>query len=106
VTLTATVSPTSATGSVQFSMEPRPLGTVNVAGGTASLTVSALTAGTHSISASYGGDTTYAPSASAALAQSVSKANSAVALASAPNPRPSRGAVTPDRHRLPHLGDR
>jgi hypothetical protein len=94
VTLTATVSPTSATGSVQFLDGAASLGTVNVAGGTASLTVSALTAGTHSISASYGGDTTYAPSASAALAQSVSKANSAVALASAPNPSTFGGAVT------------
>ncbi|MFN9198560.1 MAG: beta strand repeat-containing protein, partial [Planctomycetaceae bacterium] len=72
--LSATVTP-GATGTVTFfdsSTTPATsLGQVAVSNGTATLTVSTLAAGTHSLTASYGGDSTHAPSASAAIAVQV-----------------------------------
>jgi hypothetical protein len=69
VTFSATVAPTtgsgSPTGTVTFLDGAVTLGTGSLASGTASFTGS-LAAGTHSITASYGGDTTYAGSVSAA----------------------------------------
>lgn len=55
VTLTATVSPTAATGSVQFFDGATSLGTSPVAGGTASISTSALAAGSHSLTATFTG---------------------------------------------------
>jgi hypothetical protein len=94
VTLTATVSPTSATGSVQFLDGAASLGTVNVAGGTASLTISALTAGTHSISAAYGGDGNYLAANSAPRSQTVNKAGSVATISSSVNPGTAGQPVT------------
>jgi hypothetical protein len=75
VTFTATVSPTAATGTVVFTID-------NVAGapialnasGVASFATAALTAGSHSVVATYGGNATYATSASTTLTQVVNKA--------------------------------
>jgi hypothetical protein len=56
VTLTATVSPASATGSVQFEDGGSPLGSpITVSGGTATLNTLALAAGTHSLTAVFTG---------------------------------------------------
>jgi hypothetical protein len=67
VTFSATVAPTtgsgSPTGTVTFLDGSTTLGTGTLASGTASFTGS-LAAGSHSITASYGGDTTYAASVS------------------------------------------
>jgi large repetitive protein len=71
VTFIATVSPATATGPVQFLDGTTVLGTATLASGSASFTTSALTQGTHSITAVYGGDTADAGSTSAALSQSV-----------------------------------
>ncbi|RXH55936.1 EF hand domain/PKD domain protein [Granulicella sibirica] len=61
VTLTATVGRTIAstaafTGSVAFTEGTTPLGTAQLSSGSASVTLSSLSAGTHLITASYSGD--------------------------------------------------
>jgi hypothetical protein len=71
VTFTATVAGTSPTGTVTFKDGATVLGTVALSGGVATLTVSSLTIGSHSITAEYGGDANNGPSASAALIQTV-----------------------------------
>lgn len=66
VTLTATVSPSAATGSVQFFDGANSLGSATVSGGTASLPTSALTSGSHTLTASFTpGGQDFGPSTSA-----------------------------------------
>jgi len=48
-----------------------PLGTGTLAGGVATLTTSSLAVGTHTVTASYGGDTNFLPASSAPLTQLV-----------------------------------
>src|SRR5215211_3567417 len=58
VTFTATVNPDPGTGTVQFFDGAASLGTVNIgAGGIATLTTSALAAGSHNITAVYSSTT-------------------------------------------------
>ena len=71
VTFTASVSPSAASGSVQFFDGPTALGTAPLSAGKASLTTSSLSAGSHSITARYNGDGNYTGSASAVLTQTV-----------------------------------
>lgn len=72
VTFTASLTPAAATGSVQFKDGANNLGSpVNVAGGTATLNTSALTAGSHSITAVFTGTGNYANSTSQALSYQV-----------------------------------
>ena len=63
-TLTASVLPTDATGTVTFTdQDGKSLGTATVSNGTAScVTATNLSAETHSVTAAYSGDSTYAPS--------------------------------------------
>ncbi len=75
VTLTATVSPAGATGSVAFTEGGVTLGSATLSNGVATLAVSGEAAGSHSIVASYTGSTGYAASASAALALVVNAAS-------------------------------
>jgi RHS repeat-associated protein len=67
VTLTATVTPTGATGTITFKDGTTTVascpGTLN-AGGVATCTTSFSTAGAHNLKANYGGDATYAASSS------------------------------------------
>jgi hypothetical protein len=78
---TATVSPSTATGTVQFLDNGNPLGSaVTLSGGVATYSTGALTVGTHSITASYGGDTNFVGSTSSALSQEVSIATSTTSL--------------------------
>ena len=51
LTLTATVTPTAAAGTVQFMDGATNIGSANVSGGTAQITTSTLAAGTHSLTA-------------------------------------------------------
>jgi hypothetical protein len=62
VKFTATMSPSSATGTVQFQIDGKNFGSAaGVSGGKAtSGSTTSLTAGNHNISAVYSGDTTYA----------------------------------------------
>jgi hypothetical protein len=71
VTLAATVSPSSATGTVTFMDGATPVGTVDLTGGTATLTLSSLAVGTHALSAVYNGDANFTGSTSATLNQTV-----------------------------------
>jgi regulator of replication initiation timing len=64
VTFTATVSAATGTpsGWVQFKVDSVALGDlVTLSGGTASISTSSLTNGTHAITAEYGGDASFAP---------------------------------------------
>ena len=73
LTFSATVSGAAATpsGTVTFLDGVSSLGTFPLSSGFASVVTSALTAGSHSISVSYGGDGNYAGSTSLNLAQNV-----------------------------------
>src|SRR5205814_323217 len=82
VTLTATVTPNTATGTVQFFDGASPLGTtVTISGGSATFTTSSLAVGSHSITASYGGDLNFNSSTSAVLTQGVGVAASSTTVA-------------------------
>jgi Bacterial Ig-like domain (group 3) len=88
VTFTAIVTATSGspTGLVTFKDGASTIGTGTVSGGLASLMVSSLTIGTHSITALYGGDTNFNGSSSSVLSQVVNRASTTTALTSSPNP--------------------
>jgi VCBS repeat-containing protein len=88
ITLTATVtgSPTKPTGTVTFKDGSTVLGTATLnSSGVATLSVS-LMAGSHPLTAVYGGDTTFAGSTSTALTQTVNQAKTQVAITSSANP--------------------
>ena len=80
--LTATVTPSAATGSVTFYDSGVSLGTATLSGGTASLSpVTFTSVGSHPITASYGGGGLYASSTTASSAAAVVGATTtAVAL--------------------------
>jgi hypothetical protein len=84
LTLTATITPSNATGTVTFtdSLAPTNLGTATVSGGVASVTLSALAAGTHSLTAVYGGDGGDQTSTSSSLTQVVNAAAGVVLTSS------------------------
>ncbi len=86
VTLTATVSPASATGSVTFQDGSTALGTIALSGGIATFTTSTLASGSHSLSASYGGDLRNAASNSTPFTESVSAAATTTSLTVTPAP--------------------
>jgi hypothetical protein len=82
VAITATVSnggTTIPTGAVKFSDGATPIGNVPLdPNGQAKLTITNLLAGSHSITTSYEGDSTSAPSISTALLQVVNKADQTI----------------------------
>ncbi|WP_172965263.1 Ig-like domain-containing protein [Candidatus Thiodictyon syntrophicum] len=81
VTLTATLSPTTATGSVTFKDGTTTLGTGTLAGGSATYVTSALTVGSHDITSVYAGDTDYSGSTSAAYTLTIGKADQTISFA-------------------------
>jgi Bacterial Ig-like domain (group 3)/FG-GAP-like repeat len=90
VTFTATINwsgPGIPTGTVTFMDGSSTLGsgTVNTSG-QATFSTSALAVGTHSITASYGGDSNFTGSSSSILSQVISKIPTATALQSSANP--------------------
>src|ERR1039458_10162331 len=94
VTFTATVTPPAATGRVTFLDGSTTLGTGAISNGKTTYSVSALAVGAHSVTAVYGGDSNYNPSTSLAVTQTVSKANSSMALSSSANPSVYGASVT------------
>jgi probable HAF family extracellular repeat protein len=90
VTLTATVN--SAIGpppdgdQVTFKWSNTVLGAVPITNGVATLTYSTLPVGTHSIEATYGGDSVYAAASSNAVKQVVTLASTTTTLFAVPNP--------------------
>ncbi len=71
VTFTATISPSTATGTVTFSIDGTAQPAVTIAGGTASISSSSLSVGSHTITAAYSGDTNDAASTSNTVTQVV-----------------------------------
>ena len=94
VTLTATVSPATATGTITFYNGTSTLGTGTLTAGTATLTLSTLPLGSSSLTASYGGDANDTLSTSATLMQVV-RDPTATILTASPNPSAVGQAVTP-----------
>ncbi|MEO3715600.1 Ig-like domain repeat protein [Roseateles flavus] len=87
LTLTATVSPSTATGTVTFKDGSTNLGTGTLSGGVATLSTSFSSAGTHSVTASYAGDVGNGPSISTSIGQVVNaKVATTTTLASELNP--------------------
>ena len=67
VTLTASVSPAGATGTITFADGANVLGSTSLSAGAASLAVTSLAAGNHTLKAFYSGDANYDPNVSAAV---------------------------------------
>ena len=88
VTLTATVSTNTATGSVTFKDGATTLGTGTLSSGVATFTTGGLSGGSHSLTTEYAGDTSYSGSTSSPLSQTVDKATPTV------NTWPTASAIT------------
>ncbi|MBB5055739.1 sugar lactone lactonase YvrE [Granulicella aggregans] len=90
VTFTAQVTGNSSsipTGNIVFKDGTSTIGTIGVNGsGIATLTTSTLSTGTHTITATYQGDTDYSSSTSAPLTQTVQKVATTSAVISSANP--------------------
>jgi len=97
VVFTATVTSAGGvpTGTVVFKDGSATLGSVALDGsGHASFATSALVAGTHSITAAYGGDSNFILSTSATLPQAVAQAVTGTNLSSSQNPSSSGQSVS------------
>jgi hypothetical protein len=98
VTFTATVQPTSGsgtpTGTVTFFDGSNTLGSATLSGGRATYSTAALSVGSHSITARYGGDPNYLASTSGVLTQTVNKAATGVIVTSSDNPATKGSPVT------------
>lgn len=95
VVLTATVSGANPTGKVTFKDGTTTLGTGTLSAGKAIYNATFATAGSHSLTASYGGDTVNNTSASSAVALMVnSKVITSTTLSASPNPVMSGQSVT------------
>lgn len=81
ITLTASVSPSAASGKVTFYDGTTALGTGTLSSGKAALSASFSTAGTHVLTAVYAGDSAYAASTSASVSVVVSAGSSAACSA-------------------------
>jgi hypothetical protein len=89
----ATLNTTLATGNVIFTVDGTAQAGIALVSGVATLNYSSLSVGTHSISASYAGDSSYTGSSSASnLSQVINKASTTVSLSSSKNPA-ARGTV-------------
>jgi hypothetical protein len=94
VTFTATVSPSGATGTVTFYDGATSIGSGTLSGGKVTLSTSTLARGSHSITATYGGDASFSASTSAVLTQTVNGASTSTALISSQNPSNVGQSVT------------
>ncbi len=92
-TFTAKVSPATKgapapTGTVTFTEGSTNLGVATLSKGVATFSSSSLAAGSHTLVATYGGDSYFGPSQSAGLGQNVKRAATQLTLTSAKNPAP------------------
>ena len=83
-TLTATVSSSTATGTVTFFDGTTNIGTGSLSVGTATLNIFNFTAGSHSLTATYGGDTNFLSSTSAPLIQVVNPVAATISFSATP----------------------
>lgn len=88
VTFTATVAGTGGTptGSVSFLDGTTSIDTATLSGGVATFSTASLIVASHSITAQYAGDNTFAPSTSNGILQVITGKSSSTALVSSPNP--------------------
>jgi phage tail-like protein len=93
VTFSVHVLPATATGNVQFLDGATSLGSAALSGGVATLAISTLAAGMHSISAAYGGDNSN-PAATAMLVQTITQVALGVTVSSSQNPSTVGQAIT------------
>ena len=84
--LTATVTPSSATGTITFKDGSTTIGTVTLGHGSGSLITSSLSVGSHSLTVVYGGDSNDTGSTSNTVTQTVNQATSSTVLTSSVNP--------------------
>ena len=97
VTLTATIQTAfggGATGSVTFLDGTTSLGTATVSSNSAQFLLASLSAGSHSITAKYNGDTNFSASTSAVIAQTVNQATTTTTVTSNTNPSAFGQTVT------------
>jgi hypothetical protein len=93
VTFTATTS-ANATGTILFYDGGSVLGPGTISGGGATYTLNSLGGGTHSITASYAGDSNYLSAVSAAVSQVVTRAPVTITATSSLNPSNFGQSVT------------
>lgn len=86
VTFTATVTGSNPTGTVQFLDGATLLGSVTLSAGSATFSTSALSQGSHSITAVYSGDSNNNGSTSSVLSQTISLSTTTTTVASSQNP--------------------
>jgi RHS repeat-associated protein len=84
--LTATMTPAAATGAVTFKEGSTVLGTASVASGAAVLSTNFVNAGSHTVTATYGGDVYDDTVTSLAVTITATSSTSAVSLTATPNP--------------------
>ena len=101
VMLTATVTPSTAIGDVQFYDGATLLGTASADLGTATLVVAFTGAGTHSLTASFAGDYCVSGSTSAKIDYVVTEATTAITVTSDVNPGVCGQKVTLTAHVQP-----
>jgi sugar lactone lactonase YvrE len=97
ITITAVVSGNGGvpTGTITFLDGGTTLGTATVnASGQASLSLGTLGSGTHSVTASYGGDAKNGASVSTALSEVIQQATTAIVLTSSANPGYAGASIT------------
>jgi len=97
VTFTATITPQfggQSTGTVTFKDGATTIGTGAVSGNAAAFTTNALALGSHSITASYGGDSNFTGSNSGTSSQVVHQATTTSAVASSANPAYINQSIT------------
>jgi hypothetical protein len=85
VVLTATLS-SGPTGSVTFYDGSKSIGTGNLQGTIATFTTTTLAVGSHSITASWSGNSNFNPVTATAIMQTVNQTQTATSLAAVPNP--------------------
>ena len=95
VTFTARVTPATAGGTVQFTIDGATVGgpVALDATGRARLVISTLAVGSHPVSAAYGGSINYLASTSANLIQTVNNANSRTVVTTSLTPAPRNTTV-------------
>jgi hypothetical protein len=94
LTLTATVTPSSATGTVNFSDGTTSLGSGTLSNGVATYVTSSLSLGAHSLTAVYAGDANDTASTSAALSQNIVQSSTTTRLTSSANPATPSAQIT------------
>ena len=94
LTLTASISPATATGTVQFLDGATPLGAATISGGSAALSLATLSVGAHSITAVYSGDANIPGGTSSVLTQTIAKVVTTVVMTASPNPAMEGQPVT------------